>query len=284
MTAKSEKRDERLEAMHEVLVAQTAALATSEGWTRYLEFAGRFHNYSLNNLLLILAQRPDATQVASYKKWTELGRQVRKGEKSLGIFAPMMRKREDADGTERRYISGFRIVPVFDVAQTEGDPLPENPAKPVLLEGKAPEGLMESIVGQINLAGYTLRFGPSQRGENGYTDPAAKMVQITEGLSDAQRCKTAIHELAHILLHTDDTALTADAIMHRHVAEIEAESVAYLVATEHGLPTESYSLPYVAGWSNAKSEVVAATADRVLKTSREILAKSAPEADEVDAA
>lgn len=283
MTKASDKRDERLEVLHEQLVAKTAALVTSEGWAEYLAFASRFHNYSANNLLLILAQFPTASRIASYRKWQELGRQVTKGSKSIGIFAPMVKRREDATtGEERRYVSGFRIVSVFDVSQTEGDALPEDPARPVLLDGEAPEGLWDALAVQVADAGYTLRFGPSQRGENGYTEPGTKTVQITEGLSDAQACKTLAHELAHVLLHTDDTTLCADAIAHRNVAEIEAESVAHLVAAEHGLASDGYSIPYVAGWSNGKSEQIAATADRVLKTSRAILVKTAPaEAEEL---
>jgi antirestriction protein ArdC len=281
------EREERLEQMHEALVAKTDALVTSEGWMEYLAFAARFRQYSFNNTLLILIQCPHATRVASYKKWAEMGRQVEKGQKGLSIFAPMMRKteRENAAGekTEHRYVSGFRLVPVFDVSQTSGDPLPEDPAAPVLLDGEAPAGLFDALAGIVADAGYTLRFGPSEHGENGYTRPTDSVIQITEGLSAAQTAKTLIHEVAHMLLHTDDKVLTEDAILHRNVAEIEAESVAHIVAEVHGLPTDAYSVPYVAGWSNGKTEVIAATADRVLKTAKQILAKTEPVEEEAAA-
>ena len=277
-------RDERLEQMHEALVAKTDALVTSEGWMEYLTFAARFRQYSFNNTLLILIQCPTATRVASYKKWLEVGRQVRKGEKGLSIFAPMMRKKETEDGEEKRYVSGFRLVPVFDVSQTDGDALPEDPARPVLLDGEAPAGLFDSLAQIVFENGYTLRFGPSERGENGYTRPDDSVIQITEGLSDAQTAKTLIHEVAHMLLHTEDKTLTEDAILHRNVAEVETESVAHIVAEVHGLPTDAYSVPYVAGWSNGKTEVIAATADRVLKAAKQILAKTEEVAEEVDAA
>jgi antirestriction protein ArdC len=282
--AKIAASEERLEKMHEALVAKTDALVTSEGWLEYLRFAAQFRQYSFNNTLLILIQMPTATRVASYRKWTELGRQVRKGEKGLQIFAPMTRRREDADGKERTYVSGFRLVSTFDVSQTDGDALPEDPARPVLLEGEAPEGLWQSLAEMVFDAGYTLRRGPSEHGENGYTRPSDKVVQVTEGLSDAQACKTLAHEVAHVLLHTDDKALTEDAILHRNVAEIEAESVAHIVANVHGLASDDYSIPYIAGWSNAKTEVIASTADRVLKCSKQILAKTEPEPEEVSAA
>jgi antirestriction protein ArdC len=270
--AEIKRREEQLEAAHEMLVAKTNALVTSEGWAEYLAFAARFRKYSFNNTLLILIQMPTATRVASYKAWAAMGRQVRKGEKGLQIFAPMMRRREDEKtGEEKRWVSGFRLVSTFDVSQTEGDALPEDPAKPVLLDGEAPEGLWHSLATMVFDNGYTLQRGPSTRGENGFTLPSEKVIQVTEGLSDAQSCKTLIHEVSHMLLHTEDKTLTEDAILHRNVAEIEAESVAYIVAEVHGLATESYSVPYVAGWSNGKTEQIAATADRVLKTAKRIL-------------
>jgi antirestriction protein ArdC len=284
------EREERLEKMHEALVAKTDALVTSEGWMEYLAFAARFRQYSFNNTLLILIQCPTATRVASYKKWAEMGRQVRKGEKSLQIFAPISKRFETEDKTtgektERRALVGFRLVPVFDVSQTEGEALPEDPARPVLLDGEAPEGLYDALARMVFDNGYTLRVGPSERGENGYTRPEDKVIQVTEGLSPAQSCKTLIHETAHMLLHTSDRELTQDALLHRNVAEVEAESVAHIVAQVHGLATEDYSVPYVAGWSNGKTEVIAATADRVLKCAKQIL--SATEAEgvaETDAA
>jgi antirestriction protein ArdC len=273
MTKASDKRDERLEKMHEALVAKTATLTTSEGWTEYLTFLARFRQYSFNNTMLILIQCPAATHVASYKKWVEMGRQVRKGEKSLGIFAPMMRKRTESDGTERSYISGFRIVPVFDISQTEGDPVPQ-PITPVLLDGEAPVGMYAALALLVAEKGYTLEVGPSSHGENGYCSPGRKMIHVTEGLSDAQACKTLVHEVAHMLLHCEEDSLSVDAIHHRGVAEVEAESVAHIVLGALGFDTDAYTLPYVAGWSDGKPEVVAATADRVLKTVKEVLAKT----------
>jgi antirestriction protein ArdC len=270
--AAEKKRDERLEQMHEQLVAKTATLTTSAGWTEYLAFLARFRQYSFNNTMLILIQRPDATHVASYKKWTEMGRQVKKGEKSLGIFAPMMRKRTESDGSERSFIMGFKIVPVFDIGQTEGDPVPERIA-PVLLDGEAPAGLFDSLALLVAEKGYTLKTGPSVHGENGYCSPASRIIHMTEGLSDAQAAKTLCHEVAHMLLHTDEDTLTVEAMNHRGIAEVEAESVAHIVLGAVGFDTDAYTLPYVAGWSDGKPEAVAATADRVLKTTKEILAK-----------
>jgi antirestriction protein ArdC len=281
-TAAATAREERLEALHEMLVAKTAELTTSEGWLAYLDFASKFRQYSLNNTLLILCQRPDSTHVASYKKWSELGRQVRKGERSMSIFAPMMRKREDADGEEKRYISGFKAVPVFDIAQTDGDPVPE-PVLPVLLDGEAPAGLWDSLLTIVDASGYHVERGDCH-GANGFTRPSERLIMVREDVSDAQATKTLVHETAHMLMHCgEEGGLTADAMMHRSIAEVEAESVAHIVATVHGLPTEEYSLPYISGWSDGKPEVVAATADRVLRTAKQILAITEPADEEVAA-
>jgi antirestriction protein ArdC len=278
--AKTAAREERLEALHEALVEQTKTLTTSEGWLQYLDFASKFRQYSLNNTLLILCQRPDSTHVASYKKWAELGRQVRKGERSMSIFAPMTRKREDADGEEKRYISGFRAVPVFDIAQTDGDPVPE-PVLPTLLDGEAPEGLWDALLMIVDATGYHVERGDCH-GANGFTRPSERLIMVRDDVTDAQATKTLVHEVAHMLLHCgEEGGHTADAMMHRSVAEIEAESVAYIVANVHGLPTEEYSLPYISGWSDGKPEAVAATADRVLKCSKQILAITEPADEEV---
>ena len=172
-------------------------------------------------------------------------------------------------------MSGFRLVSVFDISQTSGNELPEDPARPVLLDGEAPAGLWDALAGIVTDNGYRIERGDCG-GMNGFTQPGKSLIRVREDVSDAQAVKTLIHEVAHMLLHTEDKTLCADALAHRNVSEVEAESVAFIVSEVHGLPTESYSLPYVAGWSNGKSEVVALTADRVLKTAKQILATTDP--------
>src|SRR5690625_4915918 len=101
---------------------QTAVfdLLTSDGWIKALRFRAQFHSYSFFNSLLILSQLPTATLVSGYRKWKEMGRQVRKGERGIRILAPMLRK--DPDDEERKVLTGFREVSVFDVSQTDGEP------------------------------------------------------------------------------------------------------------------------------------------------------------------
>lgn len=263
------KTDDRLEALHEALTESVGALTSSDAWTAWLDTAAKFHTYSFNNQMLIYIQKPDATKVNSYKRWQELGRQVRKGEKGLGIFAPMTRRvtKEEADGseTERRALIGFRIVSVFDISQTDGEPIAEQPL-PVLLDGEAPAGLWAAVEGLIQDKGYTVERGDC-RGANGYTDPRAHKVMVRDDVTEAQAVKTLIHEMAHIYL--DHVADMTEYALHRGIAEVEAESVAYLISKVHGLPTDTYTLPYVAAWAGKDgTDLIRKTGERVVKTAR----------------
>ena len=124
----------------ESLSEGVAALTTSERWTQYLEVQSRFPRYSPNNVLLILAQRPDATRVAGYRAWQSLGHQVLAKESALRSLAPMKYRRDDPpDGGLAQEIRGFKLVPVFDVSQTEGPELPDIVSK---LHGHAPDGVL----------------------------------------------------------------------------------------------------------------------------------------------
>jgi len=271
VSIKTEKRDERLEALHASLAEGVAALTSSEKWQAWLDFSASFHAYSFNNQMLILIQCPTATMVTGFRKWQEKGRQVRKGEKSIGIYAPMVRKREDADGTEKRYISGFRVVSVFDVAQTDGDALPEDVTGTTLLEGDAPVAMWDAVVGVIEANDYRVERGDCGPA-NGFTRPSDRLIKVRDDVSDAQAFKTLVHEAAHMLLHTEDADLTRDALAHRDVAEVEAESTAYIVSKALGLETSPYSLPYVAAWGGKDgNEKITATGQRVVKTARTIL-------------
>jgi hypothetical protein len=262
MTARTDK----LQLAHDRLAASVETLSTSEGWSDYLAHVARFHSYSPRNVWLIMCQRPDATQVAGFKAWQAMGRQVRKGSKGIAVLAPCVYKREDAEGNETKVLGGFRLAYVFDVADTDGDALPENPAKPSLLTGEAPEGMFDYLVGQIEAQGFTVELGEqSEHGENGYTQHATKTVRIvTGGRSPAAMVKTLAHELAHVILHG---GLLAD----RGMVEVEAESVAYLVCDSFGLASDDYSFGYVTTWAGADHKKVLATAKRVQACAAEIL-------------
>ena len=238
--------------------------------------------------MLIALQAPQATRVAGFRSWQSLGRQVRKGERGLAILAPCTYRpktsscttgstREQpadegggpaAPAASGRQLRGFRVVHVFDVAQTEGDSLPE--VAPVLLSGQAPVGLWEDLASQVAGYGYALERGDCG-GANGYTDPTRRVVRVRDDVDDAQAVKVLAHELGHLQCgHVADlsTYLTC-----RGRCEVEAESVAYVVAAAHGLDASGYTFAYVAGWAGGDLTCVRQAAETVTKAARTILGR-----------
>jgi hypothetical protein len=275
-TTKSSTTD-KVRALHDRLTAEVEALVTGEDWARFLSVAARFHSYSTNNVWLILAQRPDATRVAGYRSWQRLGRQVNKGAKGIAILAPCVYRRrpvDEGDAGENpalvRVLRGFTVVHVFDESDTTGDTLPD--VAPVLLEGEST--LWDSLAAQVTSAGFTLSRGDCAPA-NGATNFAERTVVVGEHLSGRQADKTLCHELAHVCLH-DASRITTD----RDLAEIEAESVAFVVCNALGIDTASYSLAYVAGWAGGDVERIRRTAERVVTTAQAVLAAMAPADDE----
>jgi antirestriction protein ArdC len=269
MTTKTESRSDKLRAAHDKLQDAVAEIVSGDDWKRMLKVASKFHRYSFNNHLMIFLQRPDATVVAGFNRWKSLGRFVKKGEKVIAIFAPCRyRTKIETEGGEEKtlqQIRGFRVVHVFDISQTEGDDLPDLDAvRPKLLDADAPEGIWDPLVAQANAAGYeVIRH---QRGsENGYRDFSHKQIAVRPDVSPAQAVKTLVHELGHALLHGEVLPSS------REVAEVEVESVAYIVCDALGLDTGDYSFAYVARWSSGESEIIKSTAERVVSCAKQIL-------------
>jgi hypothetical protein len=251
-----------------------------------LESAARFHAYSLGNLLLIGRQAPSATRVAGFRAWQSLGRQVRKRERGIAILAPCTYRPKSTQAAESvgeatedtgnedsaggAAGSRVRVVHVFDVAQTNGEPLPE--VAPALLTGQAPAGLWDTLVAQVVWHGFRLERGDC-RGANGYTDPARRVVRIRADVDEAQAVKTLAHELGHLECgHVLDLPTYATC---RGRCEVEAESVAYVVAASAGLDTGGYSFAYVAGWAGGEVTVVRQAAETVTTAARTILGRVA---------
>lgn len=282
MTNKTNQKREaakaKVDALQQQLADQVETLADTDQWKAYLAFAAKFHTYSWGNQLLILAQRPDATQVAGYRKWQEMGRQVRKGEHGIKILAPRTGKCRDCDGTggpdgltcgrchgSGRYLY-FTTASVFDVSQTDGDELPDNPAVPELLQGEDEAGWYDRIAALLP-DGWALELGDTESDANGWTRHDTRQVRIAETLSPAARVKTLVHELAHVKLHGPQVNYAAE----RGRCECEAESVAYVVLGALGIDSQDYSLGYVAGWTAGDADKVRATASAVTGAAREIL-------------
>src|SRR5918996_1541796 len=261
-----------LEEIHDQLVAGIEGLVSSDEWRAMLEVSARFHNYSFNNQLLIYLQCPEATRVAGYRAWQRLGRQVCKGSRGIQILAPCRRRvsrvtsEGEQDEAERiEVLTGFRVVHVFDVSQTEGDELAD--VRPRRLTGEVPQKLIDALERRVADEGFSLRREAIARlARNGYADFERHLVVVRDDLSGAQAAKSLIHELAHVLLHQDTD------LSERDIAEVEAESVAFVVSRALGLDTSDYSFPYVARWGGGDAELVAATAGRVVAAARNLLA------------
>ena len=265
--------NDRLAEVHDRLVSAVATMVSGADWQRLLDLGRRFHTYSPNNVWLILAQCTDATQVGGFATWRSIGRHVRKGEKGIAILAPVVARRRESDtdgaseeaGGPTRVLRGFRVVHVFDVSQTEGEPLPEV-ERPALLDGDAPGALWDALAAQVGAAGFELSRGDCD-GANGCTDFAARTVRVRADVAPAQAAKTLAHELAHVRLHDGGD----HAVRCRGRAEVEAESVAYLVCSAAGLDSDDYSFPYVAHWSGGDVAEVRAAAERAMGCARRIL-------------
>lgn len=278
-------RDAKLDALHKQLIGAVESLASDDDWKRALEFAAHFRARSFNNTLLIFVQHqaafaagrvldPVPSHVAGFKQWQTLGRQVNSGQSGYAIFAPVMgrfashtpsiaeswrklaryEKPMPGEVTRSRLI-GVKPAYVWDVSQTTGDPIP-SPPQPRLLAGNAPTGLWEGLSTQIESAGFTVMRVPHEgmiHGANGLTDFGAKTVAVRENMDPAAQVKTLSHELAHVLLHGPDNP---EAVQHRGIGEVEAESVALMIGAAHGMDTSSYTIPYVAGWAGNCARMV----------------------------
>ncbi len=228
----------------------------SDTYKQYLTTMSKFHNYSPRNIQLILMQNPEASHVASFKKWKdEFERSVNKGEKSLRIFAPITLKRRDPktneplldeNGNEQTFMS-FKLVPVFDVSQTNGKELP----KPIYeLEGTYEDygNLYKSAKEVSEANGVPLSFSKDTKGSNGFYSVTNNEIVIKQGMSEQQTLKTIFHEMAHSDLHNMEKL--QETPLKRSTAELQAESVAFVVASHYGLDTSEYSFGYLATWTD----------------------------------
>lgn len=223
-----------------------ASIHDSESFRRWLDVSSRFHTYSLSNQLLIALQRPDATQVAGFTAWRKLGRFVRKGEKGIAIVVPHVRNvqddNENGDRVARR-VTNFGTGYVFDVSQTDGEPLPELHVP--VLEGDAGEQLFEGLSAYAAREGVRVSVLPPaqlQRDVMGFYVPGTKEIVLGDH-SQVQKTKTLAHELGHHVARVDDRAEN----------ECLAEGIAYVVCSHFGLDTGERSFPYVAGWAREPS-------------------------------
>lgn len=246
------------------LEAEVCALRQSQAWTRYLTAQARFHRYSARNVLLISLQAPEASSVAGYATWKSLGRQVKRGERGISILAPLLRRDEALDP----HVIGFRWVKVFDIAQTEGEPLPS----PVsLLEGAGPAGLLGRLETVAATLGFSVERAPLPFGVNGECRWARSVIVLEPSNDGLQQAKTLAHELGHVLLHRHEP--------DRARAEIEAESVAFIVLAASGADAAPYSAGYLSSWIGADADpgtTLARSVEQIQRAAHRVLSLLTP--------
>lgn len=250
------KREQELEEATDMLAEGIQKLFESDDYLNYLTFLSSFHHYSFRNALLIYMQNPNASLCAGYNDWQKRGRQVKKGEKGIRIFAPCRYKvtetNDEGEESERWMIRGFRLVSTFDISQTEGDDLPE-----ICYDLSGEVDHFNAIIDAIeDIAKYPLVFCDIPGDTKGYCSWEQEVIAIQSEMSDAQTLKTAIHELAHSIMH-DPAVIDREAIQaanpdYKRTFEVQAESVAYVVSKHFGLDTSDYSFGYIAGWAKGK--------------------------------
>lgn len=288
----SKNSADRMKEITDRLETGIMDLFESRRFQAYLDTMARFHNYSFNNTILIAMQ--GGQLVAGYNKWRdEFHRNVKKGEKGIKIFAPAPYKVKkevpkldeqgqpvrDKDGTpvtEQKEIQvpAFKIVSVFDVSQTEGEPLPTLGVEELTGDVERYQDFFKALE---QTSPVPMAFEDIPGGSHGYYHLTEKRIAIQENMSELQTLKTAIHEIAHAKLHAIDPEAPVTEQADRpdsRTREVQAESVAYTVCQHYGLDTSDYSFGYVAGWSSGKDlkelraslETIRATAHELITT------------------
>lgn len=266
--AAAEARKQEMDQMAEKLEAGVKDVFQGENYKAYLDFCAKMPRYSINNQILIMMQKPDATMCQSFTGWKEMGRFVKKGEKGIRVMAPAPYKIEreqdkldgngkpmlDADGEPVKEkvevkVNAFKPVSTFDISQTDGEPVPRLGVDELVGTVEGYETLMEAIK---QASPVPISFENIESGAKGYFHVEENRIAIQEGMSEAQTVKTALHEASHATLHNKEAQNADNDKKTRNQKECEAESVAYVVCQHYGVDTAEYSFSYVAGWSSDK--------------------------------
>lgn len=283
---------DKVKEITDKLEAGIQALFESETFKNYLKTLSKFHDYSLNNTILIAMQKPDATLVAGYTAWQKnFGRQVQKGEQGIRILAPTPYKKQmevdrvdpvtrqpilNPDGSTAKelkevMVPAFKVVNVFDVSQTDGRPLPTIGVDELTGNVSNYEMFFEALK---KACPVPISFEDIPSGAKGYYHTVDQRIALQEGMSEVQTVKTLIHEIAHQKLHSIDPKELPleEPRLTRNAKEVEAESVAYTVAQHYGIETSDYSFAYIAGWSQGKdTPELKASLDRIRKAADEMI-------------
>lgn len=264
-------------------------LFESEKYKVFLHTMSKFHNYSLNNTMLIAMQMPEATLVAGYEAWKKNHeRHVVKGEKGIRIFAPAPYKvkveQDKLDPVTNKPVldennnpikevvevkkPAFKLVSVFDVSQTEGKEIPSLGVDELLGDVEDYAHFFDALERSCPVP---IGFEEIEGGAKGYYHQTECRIALNEGMSEVQNVKTLIHEMAHQKLHAVEN-IDKDLKLSRSAKEVEAESIAYVICQHYGIDTSEYSFAYLAGWSDGKdTPELKASLDRIRKASNEMI-------------
>ena len=282
--------EKQLKEISERLEQGVKEIFTSERYTEYLNTMSKFHNYSFNNTLLITMQKPEATLVAGYQAWQKkFNRHVKRGEKGIQIIAPApIREKQEIekiDPVTKELVIGddgqpeteivemviprFRVTTVFDVSQTEGEPIAELEVPELTGSVQFYDTFMEALQ---NISPVPIRMMEIEGEAKGYYHQTEKYIAIQENMSNLQTMKTGVHEVSHALLHDREVMDVEGILKDRTTKEVEAESIAYIVCNHFGLDTSEYSFTYIASWCESKDmKALRASMDTIRKTSAEVI-------------
>jgi len=266
-----ETKERKIDEVLRRLKSGVESIQESDNFREFLLTMSKFHDYSIGNLILIMLQKPDATRVAGYTTWKELDKYVRKGEKGIAILAPCMPPKktkvvEPEDENDESLVEVtpiyFKVVHVFDISQTDGEPLPEFEVPS--LTGEANERLFDMVTALARSQGLDASFESRP-----YQDPAikgtysGKNIWVRPEESRAQQLKTFLHEVAHYY---------SEGVFRipRKDAETIAESVAFTVGVHFGFDSGVRSFSYVALWAEDK-KVLEANLTAIRKVSTRII-------------
>ena len=288
--AAAEARKQEMDQMAQKLEAGVKDVFQGENYKAYLDFCAKMPRYSINNQILIMMQKPDATMCQSFTGWKEMGRFVKKGEKGIRVMAPAPYKMEreqdklgadgkpvlDKDGEPVKEVvevkvNAFKPVSTFDISQTEGEPVPRLGVDELTGSVEGYATLMEAIK---QASPVPISFENIESGAKGYFQVEENRIAIQDGMSEAQTVKTALHEASHATLHSKEAQNKDSDKKSRSQKECEAESVAYVVCQHYGIDTAEYSFPYVAGWSSDKEvPELKASLDTIRRAASDLIVK-----------
>ena len=288
--AAAEARKAEMEEITAKLEKGVKDIFEGENYKDYLNFCAKLPRYSVNNQILIMLQKPDATMCQSFGNWKDMNRFVKKGEKGIRILAPSPYKTEKevektdasgnpivgADGQPVKEkvevtVNAFKPVSTFDISQTEGDPVPTIGTDELTASVEGFDKLFEALKETVPVP---VTFEKIDSGAKGYFQVEENRIAIKEGMSEAQTLKTAIHEAAHQALHSKEATYGTDEKKTKNQKETEAESVAYVVCKHYGIDTSDYSFAYLATWSKDKeTPELKASLDTIRRTASEMITK-----------